>query len=105
MPFADDTFSTVFSLRFVWHYKAMHNAISELARIARGNTIVDLINRHSLASLTMSVANHIVRRELYTELTTRGKIENFFRRAELVPIKSRSAFFFPYIFYNYLLYH
>ena len=80
----------------------MHDAITELARIARDHVVIDLINRYSLASLTMSVANHLVCRELYTELTTRGKIENFFRRAALVPLLSRSAFFFPYIFYRKL---
>ena len=102
MPFADDAFPTVFSMRFVWHYKAMHDAISELARVARDHVVIDLINRFSLASLTMSVANHLVCRELYTELTTRGKIEKFFHRAALVPVLSRSAFFFPYIFYRKL---
>ena len=102
MPFADDAFPTVFSMRFVWHYKAMHDAISELARVARNYVVFDLINRFSLASLTMSVANHLVCRELYTELTTRSKIEKFFRQAALVPVLSRSAFFFPYIFYRKL---
>jgi glycosyltransferase involved in cell wall biosynthesis/ubiquinone/menaquinone biosynthesis C-methylase UbiE len=102
MPFADDTFPTVFSMRFVWHYKAMHAAISELARIARDHVVIDLINRFSLGMLTMSVANHLVRRELYTELTSRGKIEKFFKHAALVPVLHRSAFFFPYIAYRKL---
>ena len=102
MPFADDVFPTVFSMRFVWHYKAMHDAIAELARIARDRVVFDLINRYSLASLTMSVANHLVCRELYTELTTKRKIEAFFEAQGLTPARHRTAFFFPYIFYRKL---
>ena len=102
MPFAAGTFDTVFSLRFVWHFKNVASIIAELSRVSAQHVVFDLMNRNSLAALTAPLANHVFYRSLHTELTTRREALGILQSAGLVLVQSEQAFAFPYIFYRRL---
>lgn len=102
LPFADGAFDTVFSLRFVWHFKNVTSIVTELSRVSRRHVVFDLMNRNSLAALTAPIANHVFYRSLHTELTTRGEALGVLKSAGLALVQSEQAFAFPYIFYRRL---
>ena len=100
LPFVDGAFHTVFSIRFVWHFKAMDRIVSELVRVSSKHVVFDLMNKASFAALTAPLANHIFYRSLHTELMTRREARRLLRSSGLRPVAEKAAFAFPYICYR-----
>lgn len=102
LPFADDAFKTVFSMRFVWHFRNYRDVLAEIVRVSGGDAVFDVMNRYSLAAVTTPIANHIVYRDLYTDLVSRREIRAFLSEIDASPVAERSAFFFPFVLYRKL---
>ena len=102
LPFEDDAFETVYSFRFVWHFRDYPKLISEFSRVSSNRVIFDMMNTWSLASLSAPVANHIAYRSIHTETASKADVLAAMSDVNLISKAERSAFVFPYIFYRHL---
>ncbi|MDB4173017.1 class I SAM-dependent methyltransferase [bacterium] len=102
MPFPDNAFLTVYSMRFVWHFKEYAAIIKEFSRIAKNEIVFDHMNLFSIGFITAKVANYFVYRKLHTELATGKEISRCAEYSGMRVVEQRTAFLFPYIFYRKL---
>jgi len=102
LPFNDNAFETVYSFRFVWHFKDYPQLISEFARVSRNRVVFDMMNTWSLASLSAPVANHLVYRSIHTQTASKKDVLAAMRNTNLTCKAECTAFVFPYIFYRNL---
>ncbi len=100
LPFAEGAFQTVFSMRFVWHFRAVDRVIHELKRVSREHVVFDLINQFSLAALTAPLSNKVFYRNLHTQLTTRRRALQILQSVGLRLEAEKPAFAFPFICYR-----
>ena len=95
-------FLTVYSMRFVWHFKEYAAIIKEFSRIAKNEIVFDHMNLFSIGFITAKVANYFVYRKLHTELATGKEISRCAEYSGMRVVEQRTAFLFPYIFYRKL---